>query len=98
MTNPQVEIETRLVEAVNSFLDMYENSELVRINAPYAIVSRPGLSRSQVRNHLLTCLITGGVWVPVFACIAILRAPKMYLIDASDPAGIWSWELCDDDR
>lgn len=93
MSNPQGELETQWLSAISSLLESNDRSELVSVKYPFAAVFVPGLSTSEIRVHVISCFLTLGLWVPVFAVIAILRTPKTYLIDASDTAGITTWEL-----
>jgi hypothetical protein len=92
-TDPQGQIEGSLLRAVQASLTANHGSHLVRMRTPYALISVPGLSKSQVRGHLLACLLTLGLWVPVFGVIAILRTPKLLLLVASQDDGVWTWEL-----
>jgi hypothetical protein len=93
-SNPQADVEGLWMETVVRFLDDHYQSELLIAAWPIAVVFVPGMDRSERHLHLWACLLTVGLWVPVFAMISILKTPKIYLIDGSGlPAGIWTWEL-----
>lgn len=92
-SNPQAQVESEWQTVITRFLELNNRSVLVAMQFPFAAIYTPGLTVSEVRRHVIACILTAGLWVPVFAVIAILRTPKTYLIDASDPAGIFTWEL-----
>jgi hypothetical protein len=95
MSNPQPDVETVLIRAVQDFLDGNHGATLVRIGKTSAIVATPGLTRSQTRGHVTACVLTLGLWVPVFAMVAILHVPKQVLIQVDDRGNVWSWDLYD---
>ena len=89
----QADVETRLTDAVQLFLDSNNRSEIHFRRNGYAIVFVPGMTWPEIKLHVVACLVTLGLWLPVFGGVAILRTPKKYLIDATDPRGVWTYQI-----
>ena len=80
----QAELEGLREQAVFDFLCRNHGSILLFESSRSAVVQTGGLTWQQVKGHLIGCALTAGLWLPVFAMIAILRAPRQVLIHVTD--------------
>jgi hypothetical protein len=89
----QAELEALRSRAVFDFLVNNQGSTLLSESDRSAIIRTGGMSRSQVKGHIIACLLTVGLWVPAFAMIAILRAPRQVLIHVADDGSVLEFDL-----
>lgn len=74
------EIQSIRESAVFAFLTENEGAVLVSEKFNSAIVRTGGMTRSQLRFHLIAIAATFGAWFPLFVILRLLRMPRSVLI------------------
>jgi uncharacterized membrane protein len=79
--------------AVFDFLSDNRGSILEKEGENFAIIHTGGLDRSQVKFHIIASVVTCGLWLPLFWTVAMLRAPRLWLLFINDNGKLTITEL-----
>lgn len=79
--------------AVFDFLSDNHGSILEKEGENFAIIHTGGLDRSQVKFHIIASVVTCGLWLPLFWTVAMLRAPRRWLLFINDNGKLTITEL-----
>lgn len=74
------EIQSIRESAVFDFLTENEGAVLVSETFNSAIIRTGGMTIDQLKFHLIASACTFGLWLPLFAVLAMLRSPRSVMI------------------
>ena len=85
----KLEMVTQREIATFHFLTENEGSRLISVpNDHTAIVGTGGLTQDQLKLHATLCIVSLGLWIPVFWVVALLRRRQTWIITVDWKYGI----------
>jgi hypothetical protein len=83
----KAQIEHARESAVFDFLTENEGSVLVAQTTNTAVLRTGGLTQDQLKFHLIACIVSFGLWIPIFAIVCLLRHPRGWILKVDQVTG-----------
>jgi len=82
------QMEARRESVTLAFLAENEGARVLKIVSPdTVIIGTGGLTQAQLKSHAMMCIVSLGLWVPVFGIICLLRHPRTWVLTVSWNSG-----------
>jgi hypothetical protein len=65
-----------LEASVFEYLTLNSGTYVVRVGQTMVTIRHPGMSEKTIQWHCIACLITLGIWTPVFAWLVFQKMPR----------------------